>query len=131
MTGNDFLIDAIPAVVATMAAFVVFVRLPLGESFAAVRKNMVKSFKVIGSSRISDHWKERVIPLYSRKVLLDSSRLAGCMLICAAAYAAGFIITGLPFNGDPIVTARRMLEWEPQLMAIGVGVAIALFRRRS
>jgi hypothetical protein len=90
-----------------------FFRLPFGkesESLLAVSK---KSVRVLGSKRISDHWKERVLARYAREILKSSFYLALLftgMLACLG--VSGFLLE-MWFDPQPtmIETLASPIGW--------------------
>jgi|APSaa5957512535_1039671.scaffolds.fasta_scaffold52496_3 hypothetical protein len=46
-----------------------------------IQLNIKKAIKIMSSHRISDHWKEKIIPFYASKILLSSLSLLGILLL--------------------------------------------------
>ena len=61
-----------------------FVRVPLRDAVAKLLRYAGKSSRVIRSSHISDHWKEKVLPTYSMKVAQASLKLFFIFLLLFA-----------------------------------------------
>jgi hypothetical protein len=55
-------------VAGAIAASELFLRLPLMQQVSAVVAMAHRSVKTLGSKRISDHWKEVVLPAYSLRI---------------------------------------------------------------
>ena len=51
--------------IGALIASELFLRLPIMRELAVVGSISRKSMKVLGAKRISDHWKEKVLPVYS------------------------------------------------------------------
>lgn len=71
-----------------------FARLePVGrarETSALVRK----AASVIASRRISDHWKECVLPRYARRMLVSSLSMFAMLLLALSPFAVAGVIAG-------------------------------------
>lgn len=58
----------------------ILLRLPLWRRLTEFRATIDKVRRVIRSARISDHWKERVLPRYAVRMLGQSTVVAVCLL---------------------------------------------------
>jgi hypothetical protein len=91
------------AAVAGIGAVEVLLRLPLARTFDRVRRTVDKVLRVIRSERISDHWKERTVPVYAARLLgltlLTALQLLAILLpmLVLAALAAAARIPFLEF----------------------------------
>lgn len=113
-------------IVATVVCAEIFVRLPV---FALARRSAdyaAQSSRVMRSNKISDHWKERALPMYSQRMMLATLQLAGCLVIVLSPFFLGWllaIVLDLAFT--PLLTS---------LIGIGVSMAVAfayVFLRRQ
>ncbi len=97
------------AAMLVLSAFAVecVLRLPFILLVRTVIVTSAKAVRVVGSRRISDHWKEKVLLAYSGGSLAASLKLAGLLAAVAAVLAAGSLavdrITGdfLAFLASP------------------------------
>lgn len=88
------------AAVAGIAAVEVILRLPLAETLVRCRQTTSKVQSVITSARISDHWKEKVVPAYAIRLLGLSVRIALYLLLVMAPVLTFIAIAtalGVPF----------------------------------
>jgi hypothetical protein len=69
-------------IVAALAASELFLRLPILPALDKAREAAMKSARLLPSKRISDHWKERMLPVYARIIATSSLTFFG--LLCAA-----------------------------------------------
>lgn len=100
-------------------------RLPLGEDMRALAWYGGKSYRVMANGRISDHWKERVLPLYAGKIFRASLRLLGALLLCLALLGGWHLLAG--FWGFDL----SVLYFTPAGMAaMSVSAGLYLFLRR-
>lgn len=64
------------ACLVTIAAIEVFLRLPVRRLTVQLIAPLKKTTKVITSHAISDHWKEKVLPIYAGKIAFASLKIA-------------------------------------------------------
>lgn len=81
--------------IAAVAASEAFLRLPLMPVIRRVTETARKSGRVLTSKRISDHWKERVLPRYSWVIGTGSVQFFGLLMLALAPVAVlGFVFPG-------------------------------------
>jgi len=68
-------------VMSTASVCECFLRLPFAENIKTLVLYTTKSYRVISSARISDHWKEKVLPLFAAKIFRMSLMLFLFLLI--------------------------------------------------
>lgn len=64
-----------------------FIRLPIVSTMSRTRAILSKVSAVLGSSRISDHWKERVLPAYALRLFGQTMVLALYLAVAFAPFA--------------------------------------------
>ena len=99
-------------------------RLPLNEAFAQFRKTSLQAFRVVRSMRISDHWKERVFPLYAA----NSLRLSLTLMIYLAVIALPAILTASLASGSVKEGAAALMRPVTLIEMTLVGVAYIAVR---
>ncbi len=82
-------------VVVTLAAVWCFLRTPFSRVAADLLQASRKAFSVISSRRISDHWKEKVLPRYAGQIFMASATLFLCLLALVVPVAVGELIARL------------------------------------
>lgn len=81
--------------IAAVAASEAFLRLPLLPVIRRVTETARKSGRVLASKRISDHWKERVLPRYSWVIGKGSIQFFALLMLALAPVAVlGFVFPG-------------------------------------
>ena len=84
------------AAIATVLVVECFLRTPflrrVGD-FGSINQSI---FRVLRSSSISDHWKEKILPVYAGRLFRLSLTVFGLLLVCLApamvlGYAAGLV----------------------------------------
>jgi hypothetical protein len=92
-------------VVAAVLASEAFLRLPLMARIKSVSVTSQKAMRVLKSARISDHWKERILPAYALRIGLGSVTFFGLLLVALLPV----VIVGLAFPGG-------LADWAEELM---------------
>lgn len=85
-----------------------------------------KIFSVIGSARVSDHWKEKALPRYAGRLLSASARL---FLIMLAAVAPIMLVAALSgWRGSPLL--QLISSWEGLVAATLIAILYVAARSR-
>lgn len=105
-------------IIAAILASELLVRLPVMQQAHGLGKVARKSAATISSKRISDHWKERILPVYSVR-MARCSVLFFLLLCCAMAPVA---LIGLAAPGGE----ARWLELLMQPTAIALLCAVSI-----
>lgn len=69
----------------------IFLRLPIAQSTALMAEGGLRAGRVILSPRISEHWKEKVMPAYAARMARQTVVLACLFGIFAGALGAGLL----------------------------------------
>lgn len=125
------LLDALGAGLGVGVATFLFIRLPLLADLRRFQHTLQHALHVLGSKRISDHWKEIVVPRYSLTILLDSLRFALFLTLILGGFVLAFGVAGLPFGMSFEAMSARLLEWQPNLLALAFGVVLMVILPRT
>lgn len=120
-------IATVPGVVATVE---LFMRLPISAEIGKLHATTGKSIKVISSSRISDHWKEKATQRYSRTILTSSCLLFFYLIVLLMAFCAVYVLAGLFLFAGIEQGLAQLLQVKIQLVAVVVGVLYTFMRKR-
>lgn len=99
----DFVLIA-PALALGAAAFVeLFIRLGVMTRVAALNDATTRALSLVKAERVSDHWKERMLPVYAGRIFSASMLVTALIFAGVAAFLAivqvgGMAITGAGFN---------------------------------
>jgi hypothetical protein len=93
---------------ASVLASEAFLRLPFVAQISRVTKTAQKSGRVLRSKRISDHWKERVLPTYSW--VIGKGSVTFFVMLCLA--LAPVALLGLVFPGGMAAWGAALLRLE-------------------
>lgn len=111
---------------ATILACEVALRLPLRRIMAGFNANAARAVAVVGSGAISDHWKEKVLPVYAWRIMKGSVLFFLCLIaIAVPVFAVMALVTGSP--GAATAALMRPL---PLIFMTALGVAYVWARLR-
>jgi hypothetical protein len=112
--------------VCTFLTVELFFRLPFIDSARRVIAVSRKSASVVASSKISDHWKEKVVPVYAGKLFVGSLQLFGWMILAFMPFIAGVPLVdtlGMEVNA-------LLVSWPGLLVTTLVAVIYASLRNK-
>ncbi len=112
--------------IGTLVACEVALRLPLGRILATLTGSSRRAAEVVGSKRISDTWKERMLPVYARRIMTSSLGLFGCLLLIALPVVA----VAAAVTGSLVAGSATLMQPVPLLMMIALGVAYVWMRTK-
>jgi len=90
------MLDYVYLVVACFLSIELFLRLKFMSHVNSIARNTNKVFRVIISSNISDHWKEKMVPTYAF-ILLKNSLLILVILFLIILVFSAFIVISSKF----------------------------------
>lgn len=129
MTSHNFL--AALALVPGVIVFVeLFFRLPVVRQAQSIRINAAKALKVILSSRISDHWKEKSIPVYAVRILLSSLLGAFYLAVTCLVSGAIFGLAGFVLLKNMPALMDFFLSIRVQVGLVVIGMLYVWLRRK-
>ena len=109
----------------TVAVVELFLQLPLIQTFRCLIDQASQSLKTIRSSRISDHWKEAVMPVYAYR-MMKYSLLATLWLIVIFSPLLAAAVLAEVFNNDFSVF---LLSTEGGLYMTAAAIGYLVLRR--
>lgn len=111
---------------ASLACVELIVRLPAFDRMKAVLATAKRSVGVVTSKRISDHWKERVLPQYSLKIAVGSLATAGLIVL---AFSPIILLAVLgPLFGQDVM--GLLLSWQGIVGISALAAGYAYVRNR-
>ena len=130
MPVNNYLITAISIVPADIVFVELFLLLPFLSRVKRLQTDSAKALSVMGAKKISDHWKEKVIPRYAREIMASSLLLGVYLVILFCAFSLTFFLFGLLlFDGQQAVI-RQFYQLETQGAALVFGCFYAFLRNK-
>jgi len=122
-------LDAVIIAPATIVFVEAFLRCRLLDHVKRLQKQAARSLKVLTAKRISDHWKELVLPVYALAILKSALILLCSLVAMFAAFLAVYYLTGRLVREDFSVPAE-LSRAAPQIFAAMIGIAYGLARAR-
>ena len=83
-------------VVACVLSIEFFLRLKFMSYVNLIARNTNKVFRIIISSNISDHWKEKMVPVYAFILLKNSLLILGILLLIILVFSV-FVVLSIKF----------------------------------
>ena len=113
-------------VVGTICVVECFIRLPLVSRLKSLQNLVTRIVGVLKSSSISDHWKEKVLPVYAGKLFLLSIQL---FLLVVAALLPMFVLAwAVQFTSVPLM--QLLTTWSGMLASTVIAVLYIFARNR-
>ena len=87
------MLDYVYLVVACFLSIELFLRLKFMSHVNSIARNTNKVFRVIISSNISDHWKEKMVPMYAFILLKNSLVILGILFLIIFVFSAFIVLS--------------------------------------
>jgi hypothetical protein len=107
-----------------------FLKLPVAKSARFILNEVVKATTLMKSQNISDHWKEKALPRYSRRIMAMSLALTFYMLILFLGFVVAYCVFGLIFIGDLENVFGTFSQLEMHIVTVVLGMLYAFLRNR-
>ena len=91
------MLDYLYLVIACVLSIELFLRLKFMSYVNSIYKNSNKVFRVIISSNISDHWKEKMVPVYAFILLKNSLSILGILFLIILVFSAFVVLSSSKF----------------------------------
>ena len=87
------MVDYVYLVVACVLSIELLLRLKFMSYVNSIGKNSSKVFHVIMASNISDHWKEKMVPVYAFILLKNSLLILGILLLIILVFSVFLVLS--------------------------------------
>ena len=87
------MLDYLYLVIACVLSIELFLRLKFMSYVNSIGRNSSKVFHVIISSNISDHWKEKMVPVYAFILLKNSLLILGILFLIILVFSAFIVLS--------------------------------------
>ena len=87
------MLDYLYLVIACVLSIELFLRLKFMSYVNSIGRNSNKVFRVIISSNISDHWKEKMVPVYAFILLKNSLSILGILFFIILVFSAFIVLS--------------------------------------
>ena len=105
-------------IVAAVLASEALLRLPVMAKIKGVSDASQKALRVLKSGRISDHWKERVLPAYAKRIGFGSVAFFG--MLCLGLLPV--LVAGLIYPEGLVAWAEALMR--PLVIVVLCGVSL-------
>lgn len=116
----------IALLIATIAFVEMFARLRILDRATVPAELAQRSFRIIRAERISDHWKERVLPAYSLRMMLATLQLSGFLIIAFSPFLVALIIAKLV----DLPLLAELASWRGILFSSAIAIVYLYIRKR-
>lgn len=90
------------AILISLLGTELFVRLPIARATAATLASSAQAGRIVRSRAISDHWKEKVMPVYAARLGRQSLALTACFALLAATGMAAVLVADWLVPGEQL-----------------------------
>jgi hypothetical protein len=87
------MLDYFYLIIACVLSIELFIRLKFMSYVNSIVNNTNKVFRVIISSNISDHWKEKMVPVYAFILLKNSLSILGILFFIILVFSAFIVLS--------------------------------------
>lgn len=131
MIDSDFIAILLPALLSVICFVELFLLLPFNSSVRRILTNSQKSARIMKSSRISDHWKQKAILRYSRDMMAATLSLIGCLIVLFSAFLSIYYLTGFVFADSFAEITAALFQTKTQIIILVLGVSYAALRKKT
>jgi hypothetical protein len=85
---------------ATILVVEFFLACPLLRLVRAMSEQTRKAVRVLGMARVSDHWKEKVLPVYALATMKTSLLLGGWILLLLGVFTVALHVSGQLWSAE-------------------------------
>lgn len=130
MIDNKLLTISLCALPGVILFVELFLLLPVTRHSRFILKDIGKAMSVMKSPNISDHWKEKVLPRYSRQVMVSSLTITFFLVILFLGFGGAYCIFGLLFIGHLNEVIGTFGRLEMQIVSVVLGMLYVFLRNR-
>jgi len=130
MAKIQFFIAAIPMVTSVIIVMELFFHFQVSQYVHALKGIGLKAFAVLSTSRISDHWKEKILPCYAVKILSGTIKISYCIGLLVISFGIVYGLIGLLVFESLPEGLENLYRLDMQIIVMGISVIYGLFRNR-
>ena len=130
MDQPGYLIPLIPMVLGVVFAMELFCYFEVPQRLNFLRQVVFKAISVLSTSKISDHWKEKILPCYAVRIMTSSLRIFYHLGFLVIAFLLIYGIVGMFIFEDLFEGIRRILRIDTQLTLLLIGLTYGVLRKR-
>lgn len=106
-----------------------FLRIPILKHIKKLQRQSIKSIQVIKNPRISDYWKEKIIPKYALLILYSSLFITLNLIILFAIFIVVYFFLGFLFFKNITTVYNLILDIKTQVTIFILGLSYAFCRK--
>jgi len=130
MQKEEFVAVMIPMIIGVISAVELFFYLPIRQYIFDLKGTAVKAIAVCSTSKISDHWKEKILPRYAAKILGSTLRMSFSLGVLVLTFGGMYGLTGVAFFENVREGFEELFLIETQLFLIGISIVYGGVRNR-
>ena len=130
MTPGELGVVALAMVPGVVIVIELFFKLPIIQCVHTLRKTTTKAFAVISSSGISDHWKEKAVPCYARKMMITSLGITLYLAVLLLTFGIIYSLVGILVFDNLHDLMEQLFRLEMQVIVIAIGLLYGVLRKR-
>ncbi|MDT7040984.1 hypothetical protein [Candidatus Nitronereus thalassa] len=121
---------AIPMVIGAVIVTELFFYVQVNHYVQAVKGTALKAFAVLSTSKISDHWKEKILPYYAAKILAATIKVFYCLGLLVVSFCVVYGLIGLVVFESLPEGLENLYRLDMQIIVIAISMIYGLFRIR-
>jgi len=130
MNQLQFVAATIPMIVGVIIVMELFFLFQVKQNIYAVKNTALKAVAVLSTSKISDHWKEKILPTYATKIMASTLRISYILGLLVVSFGIVYGLLGiLVFESMP-EGFEQLLRFDMQCIVMGVSVIYGALRNR-
>ncbi len=130
MVQGEFVISAIPVLAGVIIVMEMFFYFQVRDNVYALQRMAIKAAAVLAASKISDHWKEKVLPGYAARILNSTLKISYILGLLVISFGIVYGLIGmLVFESLP-EGLERLLRLDMQCIVFGFSITYGILRNR-
>lgn len=130
MAQIQFVIAAIPMVAGVIIVMELFFYFQVSQYVHALKATALKAFAVVSTSKISDHWKEKILPCYAAQIMAATLKISYCFGLLVISFGIVYGLIGLLVFESLPEGLENLYRLDMQIIVMGISVIYGLFRNR-
>ena len=125
----DFTVTSISMILGVIIAMELFFYIRINQYVHTMKGTALKAVAILSTSKISDHWKEKILPHYAVKIMVSSLKMANGLVLLLLSFCMvyGF---GIACIGRFPEGFQRLSMLDMQAMVVGISLIYGLVRRK-
>ncbi len=130
MNQLQFVFGTIPMVVGAIVVMELFFFFQVKQIVYAVKSTALKAAAVISASKISDHWKEKILPSYAAKIMASTFRISYVLGFLVVSFGIVYGCLGMFVFESLPEGFEQLLRLDMQCIVLSVSMIYGVLRNR-